>query len=471
MEVLLDPSSRLLGHALRLIRGQDVSMTHRKMQQPMAPADSEPATSNMHGCRCCDASEDSTGKTVVPLDAPGRARHSPFPMMDLDNALHLIDKHVALGQDVMTISVGDGVVGHVLAEDVCAGSDLPPCATTNVDGYAVKCSEVSPGIYATVDESSSSDGNGLVVHRINTGQALPANTDAVIMVEDTELVETGGEGRIKILQTVARAANVRAPGSDLRKGQIAIKRGTAITPLGGEVGTLAFVGRSTVSVFKKPKTALLSTGNELVDLQSASSAPRPDARIIDANRPGLKAAIQGQGFGVVDCGIVEDDENRLLQKLKHALSEAEVVITTGGTSMGSTDLLKLVIQRDLNATIHFGRVAMKPGKPTAFATLLWEGKMRSIFTLPGNPASAMVCFYIFVLPALRKLAAWPASAAPHKFGQPGGWPANPWSLARVPVLLDEAVNLDPRPEFHRVFISLGSDGLLHAASTGKQRSR
>jgi gephyrin len=139
--------------------------------------------------------------------------------------------------------------------------------------------------------------------------------------------------------------------------------------------------------------------------------------------------------------------------LKNALDKVDVIITTGGVSMGELDLLKPTIERALNGTIHFGRVAMKPGKPTTFATVTSSSKTKTIFALPGNPASALVTFHLFVLPSLRKASGLPNPALP---------------IAKVALAQD--VRLDPRPEYHRVFISVSKDGGLIAVSTGGQRS-
>jgi gephyrin len=139
--------------------------------------------------------------------------------------------------------------------------------------------------------------------------------------------------------------------------------------------------------------------------------------------------------------------------LKASLEKVDVIITTGGVSMGELDLLKPTIERSLNGTIHFGRVAMKPGKPTTFATIPSSTTTKHIFALPGNPASALVTFHLFVLPSLRKAAGLQNSMLP---------------LAKVALAQD--VKLDPRPEYHRVFISVVKEGGLTAVSTGGQRS-
>jgi gephyrin len=251
-----------------------------------------------------------------------------------------------------------------------------------------------------------------------------------------------------------------------------------------------------VEVYRKPVVALLSTGNELLDLQSPNQLPGDGwGGIWDTNRPSLLAALEGLGYEVFDVGIVPDELRKFsgpnfspgliplihsieshVAAIKNGLERADVLLTTGGTSMGATDLLKPVIERQFNGTIHFGRVAVKPGKPTTFATIPHSvaGKetTKYVFALPGNPASALVTFHIFVLPALRKL---------------GGWPLELCQLPRVEVTvrafgcivaiivamdclqIQDVMKLDYRKEFHRVVIRAERGG-LKAYSTGGQRS-
>jgi len=193
-----------------------------------------------------------------------------------------------------------------------------------------------------------------------------------------------------------------------------------------------------------------------VDLQTPQPQPGDGwGGIYDTNRPSLRAALEGMGYEVVDLGIVADDITSHVNAIKTGLERADLLLTTGGTSMGATDLLKPVIERHFNGTIHFGRVTVKPGKPTTFATIpSSNGVSKPVFALPGNPASALVTFHIFVVPALRKL---------------GGWLESSLQLPRVQVQLQDEMRLDPRTEFHRVVIKAETGG-LKAYSTGGQRS-
>ena len=201
------------------------------------------------------------------------------------------------------------------------------------------------------------------IYRINTGALLPPGADAVVMVEDTLVAETdaaGEEARIELRAQVDVGENVRKQGSDVRRGERVLEAGTAISDVGGELGTLAFVGRRSARVYRKPVVALLSTGNELCDLADASSI----GPIADSNRPSLQLALEAAGYTAVDLGIAADDADATERALRRGLDEADVIVATGGTSMGELDLLKPVIERRLNGTLHFGRVAVKPGKPT-----------------------------------------------------------------------------------------------------------
>ncbi|KAF8607848.1 hypothetical protein BDV93DRAFT_519847 [Ceratobasidium sp. AG-I] len=402
------------------------------------------------------------------LPVSQRNRISPYPLVSMTEAMEMV---LDLSQplDIVKLDVQPNLAGHVLSEDVTAPQQIPASPSTNVDGYAVQV-PYKKGVFkvltpATLAPSTSVPSD--FVYRINTGAPLPPGTNAVIMVEDTRVDseftsdegEEGEEKTIELLAEVDIGENVRKAGSDVRTGDRVLSAGDVITSLGGEVGALAFVGRKQVSVYRKPVVALLSTGNELLDLQR-EPAPSSNAEqwsgIWDTNRPSLQAALEGLGYQVIDLGIVRDSIDAHLAVMKAGLLQADVLITTGGTSMGPSDLLKPFIERHLHGTIHFGRVAMKPGKPTTFASVPdpQEGRSKLIFGLPGNPASALVTFYLFVVPALRRL---------------GGWSKDTAELPRVPVELTESLPLDLRPEFHRVHIRITSSG-LKAFSTGGQRS-
>ncbi|KAH7344001.1 MoaB/Mog domain-containing protein [Rhizoctonia solani] len=419
------------------------------------------------------------------LPVSQRNRVSPYRLVSMDEAIRLV-LQVSEPLEPVTLDVNPRLAGHVLSEDVTATHALPATLTTNVDGYAIHA-PYKKGTFKVLTPASLKLGSEVPldsVYRINTGAPLPPGTNAVIMVEDTQVgsqfsAEDGQEGEEKTVELLAEVdvgENVRKPGSDVRAGDKVLAAGDVVSGLGGEIGALAFVGRRQVTVYRKPVVALLSTGNELVDLQQQSSSTEENegwSGVIDTNRPSLRAALEGLGYEVIDIGIAHDDIEAHVSALSEGISRADVLVTTGGTSMGASDLLKPLLERNLKGTIHFGRVAMKPGKPTTFASVPSPngGRDKLVFGLPGNPASALVTFYLFVFPALRRL---------------GGWAPEVAELPRVPVevymymitmhegtddiiQLTESLPLDPRPEFHRVHVRITPSG-LKAFSTGGQRS-
>ncbi|KAJ3975269.1 MoaB/Mog domain-containing protein [Lentinula raphanica] len=434
---------------------------------------------------------------------PTRHRTSPYPIISFQDALGIIHETIE-ALPVISLPVNASLRGHILAEDVYASADFPPTKTTSVDGYALRASDLA-GVYTVLTSSSHPqllfptsqdelpDG---CIYRINTGGALPRGADTVIMVEDTKLIATypeassvddtpsgppGEEWKVETLILAPPSRfNIRQPGSDVRQGDLVMRKGERITSGGGEVGSLIFVGKKEVKVFKKPIVALMSTGNEIRDISSSASTSSSagngegDWKSWDTNRPSLAAALEGMGYEVVDLGIVPDELSVAAHRAieSHGLARADIVLTTGGTSMGPTDLLKPVIERQLGGQVKFGRVSVKPGKPTTLAVIPADGPndnasvggntkkyYKPLFALPGNPASALVTFNVFVVPALRKLGGWEFSGVGCE-------------LPRVRVELQQPMVLDPRTEFHRVIIrsDFKEGGKLKAYSTGGQRS-
>ncbi|KAI0080848.1 hypothetical protein K474DRAFT_102098 [Panus rudis PR-1116 ss-1] len=473
LEALL--TDGLLTHAIDLIRGGSGREVHAQLNSPTSGtrtlAHSDLGT-HQHGHHHHHHRHGSHShatprpRTAEPLsqdptaDVSARHRTSPFPLVTVKDALISILQEVEPLPPVEAL-VTTKLTGCVLAEDVIAPYNIPHTYTSNVDGYALRSSN-PPGIYPVITTPLSSLPDRKVLYRVNTGGAVPLGADAVIMVEDTRVVTTfidaAGKTEEKEVETLAQVdlgENIRKPGSDVKQGDLVLEKGQWISSAGGEIGTLAFVGRTKVKVFPKPVVAILSTGNELKDIHAI--VPTRAETIWDTNRPSLQAALEGMGYEVIDLGIVPDDLDAHIIALRRGLESADIIITTGGTSMGTSDLLKPAIERHLNGTIHFGRVNVKPGKPTTFATIPTTGRPTDrtpIFALPGNPASALVTFYVFVVPALRRL---------------GGLSGERCHLPRVRVKVQESMYLDARPEYHRVVIRSELDG-LKAFSTGGQRS-
>jgi gephyrin len=333
--------------------------------------------------------------------------------------------------------------GLVLAEPLVAAEDLPPFPAATMDGFAVVAGD-GPGWRQLVGEQLA----GYIVNvtvqsgtvaRITTGAPVPAGANAVVMVEHTR----EDDGRVEIQQErVGVGENIRPVGVDMARGQLVLPAGTVIGP--AELGLLASLGVAEPVVHPRPRVAVLSTGDELVE---PWLTPAP-GQIRDANRYALGAALAGLHIPVARFGIAPDEEAATRATLTDALADADVLITSGGVSMGKRDLVKGLL--DEIGQVRFGRLFMKPGKPLHFAT---TGDDKLIFGLPGNPVSALVGFEIFVRPALLKLAGHPAPVRP-----------------RLQVTLCHAITPSDRPEFQRAVVRQGADSRLVATTTGTQAS-
>ncbi|KAK4984624.1 hypothetical protein LTR50_006474 [Elasticomyces elasticus] len=413
---------------------------------------------------------DSRPMTNDPSEGPTRRhRASPYPMLSVDDALKLIAEHTPV-PTIVTAAVDESLVGSVLAEDVKAKESVPAFRASIVDGYAVIAGKDAPSVkgvfpVSLVSHAQAGDVKELQrghIARITTGAPLPPGATSVVMVEDTVLRSKTDDGKeekeVEILtDEIQPGENVREVGSDVQAGDVVMKKGEGITAVGGEFGLLASVGTQEVKVFKRPVVGVLSTGDEIVQHDRPESLRLGEVR--DTNRPTLLTAVRGSGFQAVDLGIASDKPGALEQALRYAMREVDVIITSGGVSMGELDLLKPTIERSLGGTIHFGRVSMKPGKPTTFATVPFkdnagERETKVIFSLPGNPASAVVTYHLFVLPSLHQATG-----------------ITPVGLPKVKVVLDQEIRMDPqRAEYHRALVTARNDGLLYAVSTGGQRS-
>ena len=379
---------------------------------------------------------------------------SNYPMLAVADALAIVLRET-IALPASHVPLGSAR-GRVLAEDVTAPDPLPPFPASVKDGYAVVAAD-GPGIYPVIGEVTAGRmadfamAPGSVAY-ITTGAPLPRGADAVVMVEETEsLPAAGGRTIVRINSAVRPGDDVRPVGFDVAAGQQVLAAGTRLGA--AEIGLLATVGAATVSVHPAPRVAILSTGDELVEVGTLLNA----GQIRDSNRPTLAAAVEAAGGIVVDLGIAGDTQPAIEAALARGLAEADVLLTSGGVSMGNLDLIKPLLDR--LGQVHFGRLRMKPGKPCTFATVEAGGRKRLLFGLPGNPVSSLVTFYLLGVPALRKLAGRP---------EPG--------LTRVQVCLSEPLRLDAyRPEYHRATVrwepSLhdGRGGLL-AVSTGMQAS-
>ena len=398
-----------------------------------------------------------------------RHRSSPYPMLSVGDALAQIKEQTPL-PTIIEVAVDTDLVGAVLAEDVTAYEAVPAFRASIVDGYAIIAppdgSDTS-GTFPVVSVSHAAPGETKVLEeaqiaRITTGAPLPEGANSVVMVEDTTLIQSSEDGKeeltVRINATdVKPGENIRQVGSDIEEGSVILKKGDQISATGGELGLLVSVGTKRVKIYRRPVVGVLSTGDEIVPHDREEKLRLGEVR--DCNRPTILAAIKGWGYEAVDLDIASDTSGSLEETLRGALRKVDFIVTSGGVSMGELDLLKPTMERQLGGTIHFGRVSMKPGKPTTFATVpvkddSGERVSKAIFALPGNPASAIVTLNLFVLASLHQ-----ASGI-----EPAGLPKVKVSLAHD-VLLDTQRN-----EYHRAVVGVGSDGLLWATSTGKQRS-
>ncbi|XP_041715877.1 gephyrin isoform X12 [Coregonus clupeaformis] len=383
-----------------------------------------------------------------------RHRMSPFPLTSMDKAfITVLEMTAVLGTEI--INYRDGM-GRVLAQEVYAKDNLPPFPASVKDGYAVRAAD-GPGDRFIIGESQAGEQPTHTVMpgqvmRVTTGAPIPCGADAVVQVEDTELLRESEDGteelEVRILVQARPGQDIRPIGHDIKRGECVLSKGTHMGP--SEIGLLATVGVTEVEVQKFPVVAVMSTGNELLN-------PEDDlhpGKIRDSNRSTLLATIQEHGYPTINLGIVGDNPDDLLNALNEGISRADVIITSGGVSMGEKDYLKQVLDIDLHAQIHFGRVFMKPGLPTTFATLDMDGARKLIFALPGNPVSAVVTCNLFVIPALRKMQ--------------GILDPRP-TIIKARLSCD--VKLDPRPEYHRCILTWHhQEPLPWAQSTGNQVS-
>jgi molybdopterin molybdotransferase len=257
------------------------------------------------------------------------------------------------------------------------------------------------------------------------------------MFEETE----EGDGTVRLRRAVRPGENVRPVGVDLEVGQRVLEAGVAIGP--AEVGLLATMGVAEVAVSRRPRVAVLSTGDELVE---PDARPRPGA-IRDSNRYALLAAAAEAGAEPVSMGMVEDDEAAQRERIRRALDAADLVVTSGGVSVGQRDLIKPILEE--LGRVHFGRIALKPGKPLTFATV---GE-KLAFGLPGNPVSALVTFELFVRPTLLRMQGRAVATRP-----------------RLTVRVEHALGRTrDRTEYQRAVVRWDGQRLV-ARSTGSQSS-
>ena len=300
--------------------------------------------------------------------------------------------------------------GSVLAEDITASRPLPPFDNSAMDGYALIAADTAgaakdaPVTLRVTGEVAAGDTGAYAVTpgtclRITTGAKLPGGADAVVPVEETD----GGIVQVAIRLAVEPGDAVRYSGGDAREGDVLLARGTRLGPM--QIAVLASSGRARAEVFPRPRVAVFSTGDELTE----PGQPLAPGKIWDSNSFMLAAAAREAGCLAFRHGPVPDDAQEILPAIEHQLLRADLLITSGGVSMGGKhDVVKDTLSR--LGTIQFRKVAMQPGMPQGFGTIGEDST--PIFTLPGNPVSAYVSFQIFVLTALGALQGQPDRQLP-----------------------------------------------------------
>jgi molybdenum cofactor synthesis domain-containing protein len=336
--------------------------------------------------------------------------------------------------------------GLVTAADVVAGEAVPPFANSAMDGYAVQAADTADapaqlevvGFLAAGAAPDVTVGPGQAV-RIMTGAAVPDGADAVVLVEETT---TEGD-RVTINISVEAGTAVRPPGDDIQAGTVVVATGTVLGP--GHIGVLASVGVETIEVVRRPRVGVLSTGDELVE----GSAPLAPGQIREANRPALLALVAQCGFEPVDLGIAADDEVSVTDAIERGVADCDLVLTSGGVSMGDLDFVKVVLDR--LGEMRWMQIAIKPAKPLAAGVV--QGV--PVVGLPGNPVSSLVSYELFAHPLLRKLAGHARLRRP-----------------RLPGVSDDGVRRHPdgKTHFVRVVAEPDEAGVWHARSAGGQGS-
>jgi len=335
-------------------------------------------------------------------------------MISVEEALYKILQEVDV-LDEERVPILDSL-GQVLAEDIKSDINVPPLDNSAMDGYAVlsrdtaDASRRSPNILRVIDTVMAGSlsykevtpGNAV---RIMTGAPVPRGADAVVQFENTDDEErrksAPGEPvqEIGILEEAEIGLNIRRAGEDIASGATVLKKGTVIRP--SELGLLASVGRGQVKVIRRPVIAVLATGDELVNIDK----PLPEGKIYNSNTYSIASLVKRYGAIPKILGIARDNEEDLVNKLRQA-QDADMLVSTGGVSMGDYDMVKDILARD--GEMVFWKVRVKPGKPLAFGKIkanIKNGQARSIphLGLPGNVVSCMVSFELFVRPALLKM--------------------------------------------------------------------
>jgi len=380
-------------------------------------------------------------------------------MITVDQALEKVLEHI----DILEAEESPllGCLGQVLAEDVFSTINIPPLDNSAMDGYAVRSADThgasrqSPRILRVIGSVTAGSIHPFEVKpgtaiRIMTGAAIPKGADGVVRFEDTDESERQGTPtEIGILIEVEAGAEIRLAGEDIAAGSSVLSRGTVIRP--AEVGVLASLGHTKVTVIRRPLVAILATGDEIVDI----TQPLPQGKIYNSNSYSVATLVMHYGAIPKILGIASDNEDSLMGRLHPGL-DADMVITSGGVSLGDYDVVREVLAKE--GEIVFWRVREKPGRPLVFGMIKGRSKAGEVknipfFGLAGNPVSAMVNFELFARPAILKMMGKKNLTKP-----------------TVQAVVEDAIeNTDERRVFTRVIVEKRG-GQYFARLTGPQGS-
>jgi putative molybdopterin biosynthesis protein len=322
-------------------------------------------------------------------------------LLSLDEARQMIQEHFKpkpLGTEEIPIL---NVLNRVLAEDVIALLDIPPFTRSTVDGYAVRAEDTfgadenKPVLLKVCGTVNVGEPPKIVVARgmaaeIVTGAPVPEGANAVVMFEDTERKEND----LRVYAAVARNENVMKAGSDIRKGETVLKIGQSLGSR--EIGVIAALGATKVKVYRIPRVAIFSTGAEVTE----PGRKLPPAKIYDINAYSLSAAVEESGGEPVNLGVFPDDTAELTAILHKALASSDMVITSGGVSVGPKDVMPKTLGSLGKPGVIISGIAVKPGKPTTVALI----NSKLVFSLPGHPTSALLIFHLLARPVVRSMA-------------------------------------------------------------------
>lgn len=325
------------------------------------------------------------------------------PLKSLDQALAelLAQARPLTGTDEVDTFDADG---RVLAQDLISALHVPPQDNSSMDGYALRCADVgAPGVVLPVTQRIPAGHHGQPLKpgeaaRIFTGAPVPAGADTIVMQEDCEPV---GEGRVRVNVVPTAGQWIRRAGEDVTRGAVVLARGQRLTP--AALGLAAGIGMARLTVTRRPRVALFSTGDELVMPGELPPEQMPPGAIYNSNRYFLRALLQRLGCEVTDCGIVPDQREATLDALREAAKGHDLVLTSGGVSVGEEDHIKPSVQQ--LGELDLWQISMKPGKPFAYGKLYRSGSQDACHFagLPGNPVSSYVTFMLLVRPFLLRL--------------------------------------------------------------------